>query len=680
MIRNPRFWIAIGSLALVLGIAFSDFVRASPGPLATVHARVSELNGVGSCAECHGGLFGSMTESCLACHDDIGQHIATGRGLHGAIDKNLANGCARCHSDHHGNNFAMVNRQSFAAAGVPDPEKFDHGMIGFDMAGRHLELACVDCHTLAKAPVLPEGGKRYLGLNQDCASCHEDPHDGQMTPNCVQCHSQTSWDALDSEGHEEFLPLVGGHAELSCRECHAADGARALEKIGHGPPRPPRDCASCHESPHATAFVQGVAKLEKKTEGASCATCHLADHESFREKEIEVTDAQHAASGFALELPHHEVTCAECHQPELPTFEERYPGRPSDDCASCHQDVHEGQFKALSCVTCHARTHFEPHLFTVARHEETNLPLTGRHVETNCNDCHKPRETDGPRAFRGVDDTCASCHRDAHRDAFAKFDEELRETEHGSCAACHGTTSFRDLVTPFDHAKFTSFPLDGAHAQETCEACHKRGPEPDRNGRTFGFVEDNFGRHEGCQTCHADPHRGEFDTKEHPREVKGKTGCARCHTTTSFRDFPEGFDHAKWTGFRLDGAHRQASCSSCHTPMREADARGRSWGRAAGNRCADCHDDPHAGQFQRRRGKVNCEKCHDSATSWGAIRFRHNLDSRFRLDESHRKLDCSACHKPERIGKQTVIRYRPLGRKCADCHSTRKNPLRRRAK
>ena len=43
-------------------------------------------------------------------------------------------------------NYWLANRQAFALAGVPDPARFDHQLVGFDMQGRHLELGCVECH------------------------------------------------------------------------------------------------------------------------------------------------------------------------------------------------------------------------------------------------------------------------------------------------------------------------------------------------------------------------------------------------------------------------------------------------------------------------------------------------------------------------------------------------------
>jgi hypothetical protein len=137
---------------------------------------------------------------------------------------------------------------------------------------------------------------------------------------------------------------------------------------------------------------------------------------------------------------------------------------------------------------------------------------------------------------------------------------------------------------------------------------------------------------------------------------------------TSFRTFPKGFDHGRWTGFVLDGKHLEAACSACHTPLRKADRFGRTWGRAKSAACADCHADPHAGQFVIE-GRIDCARCHRSAAAFKTLAFRHNFDSRFPLGKAHANVACDACHKPTRIGDTVVVRYRPVPRECADCHT-----------
>ena len=275
--RNPRLWVGVASTALVLVLAVGSLERTSPGTLAAAHA---SLNGAGKCADCHGGFFGEMTDSCLECHEPIAKQMKARSGLHGIMEPETARRCAVCHSDHHGPDFAMVNDQSFINAGVTR-ENFDHKSIRFAMEGKHLELDCTECHKNAEVKVLEEGEQfRFLGLDKDCASCHEDPHEGQMAFACVECHTQKSWEELGSDGHDRFLPLVGGHADVSCRECHAEDSDRSLEVIGKTRPTP-RQCAACHESPHDRKFIDASASIAGLGTSASCVACHKHEH-TFR--------------------------------------------------------------------------------------------------------------------------------------------------------------------------------------------------------------------------------------------------------------------------------------------------------------------------------------------------------------------------------------------------------------
>jgi hypothetical protein len=683
---KPRVGIVALSVAAVAYLAVKDLFRTPPGPLAAAHQSESELEGFRSCARCHGGWFGSMAEACLECHQTIGAHIEGGTGLHGAIGKEQATRCAFCHSEHHGAEFQLINRASWTQAGFPSDDAFRHEFVGFTMDGKHLELECAKCHKNANVEVLAKGQRRFGGLSQDCKTCHEDPHQGRMVLACARCHGQQAFDRLEPKGHEKHLALVGGHADVRCRDCHHKSHAHSLEALGSGRTIAPRQCVDCHESPHRGGFVEGAAGLASMDLGRSCIACHAADHTSFRDERLEVTAAQHACSGFRLEAPHDQAACADCHAPDRKAYLARYPGRRPGQCAGCHPDPHGGQFDrspvaAGGCLACHERQHFKPHAFTVEKHLQTAFALTGSHREAECNACHRVPGRDRPRVFRGTPTRCERCHEDAHRDYFRKFAETLGRNEHGTCAACHSTRAFSAIPGgTFDHGRWTGFPILGAHAQSACESCHARSEKPDRLGRSFGWIEARFGRHTGCVTCHTDPHRGEFDTARHPREVDGQTGCKRCHVETSFRLVTARFNHGRWTGFPVEGAHREVGCSACHAPLLTPDARGRTWGRARGRACADCHADPHAGQF-RVKGRTDCARCHWT-TAFTRLRFDHDRDSRFPLGEMHEDLACSACHKPvqkgaDAVGK-AVVRFRPLARKCVDCHGAPVNPFRRR--
>ena len=139
--RSPRIWIAVLTALAVLAMAVADLGRSAPGPVATVHAQLAEIDGGQSCRQCHGGLLSSMTTACLDCHAPIKAQLAAGNGVHGRLGQTRASQCALCHTEHHGADFALVNAMSFAQAGAGDPDHFDHGLIGFAMRDRHLEAA-----------------------------------------------------------------------------------------------------------------------------------------------------------------------------------------------------------------------------------------------------------------------------------------------------------------------------------------------------------------------------------------------------------------------------------------------------------------------------------------------------------------------------------------------------------
>jgi len=688
-LANPRLWIFVFSALAVSMFAIVDMGKKSPGPLSAVHERAPDLDGGGACSECHGGWRRSMSQACLACHADVASQVEAGSGLHGKIARSEIESCAHCHSEHHGSSFAMVNRQSFAAAGAPGgPEAFDHAFVGYAMEGKHLEADCTQCHVHANEEVLPEGARRFMGLERDCASCHEDPHEGRMTVRCAECHGQASFGDVSFARHDDFLPLVGGHAGVDCRACHGKGNEHALESLGRraeGLSPAPRDCTECHVTPHRREFVAGTSALLSMEPGAACVACHRAEHESFRDERLTLSPEQHAISGFALDAPHDRAACADCHSAAEGDFAARHPGRGADDCRSCHADPHGGQFfddgdgngetNPRSCLECHDRHRFVPDAFTVEKHALTALPLTGRHRDARCDACHGRASEFLPRVFHGTPSDCDECHADAHRGFFASGTGEGE-----ACSTCHLTTLFSEMPeSGFDHGRWTRFDLSGAHAEAACEACHRPSDKKDALGRTFGRVADHFGRIEGCVSCHADPHGGAFDAKRLPAEVSGRKDCARCHGETSFRTLAAPFDHGLWTGFPLTGAHGAETCSSCHPTLRVPGAGQRTRERARGAACAGCHADPHAGQFvEKKSGRADCARCHESATAFSEIDFNHNIDSRFPLGDTHDRVACAGCHKPFVHEGKDVIRYRPLPTDCVDCHGDNAEPLKRR--
>lgn len=659
---------AIGVLLLAIGAS----ERKSPGRVSTVHGRIAELRGGEKCSGCHGGWFGDMQGACQECHADIREQVATKKGLHGAVAPELTANCAACHGEHHGDDFQLVNALAFSLAGVPERAKFDHRMVGFAMDGRHTTLACKECHVAADEPLVPEGQKRFVGLQQACNSCHADPHRGEMKLACATCHGQQTFAEPSVAAHDTWLPLGGAHAGVACRQCHEAGKPHALESLREGSHTNARACADCHEAPHSKAFLAGNATEAGVPEKAVCAQCHPVDFAEFSDVRVAVTATQHAHGGFPLDAPHDGVACAMCHTPGK-QWAERHPGRQPDGCKSCHQDPHGGQFDVgpfaeRGCMGCHERTRWEPHAFDVEHHAHTKMPLDGQHAKAKCAKCHRDPEPEEPRRFAGTPHRCEQCHADAHVGAFSPDGGRLAANPRGACAECHRTSSFADIDhTRFDHVRWTGFAIAGAHAQIDCEDCHAPAAEPDATGRRFGRIARSGGEFAGCVACHRDPHDGFFDAGKAPKAVDGRAGCERCHDSASFRALPHGFDHGAFTGFALTGMHGKLDCVSCHARKGAADPNGRTWERARGHECVDCHQDRHQGQFERL-GKTDCARCHKSTTSFATLSFRHNLDSRFPLSDAHQKVACAGCHKPEPINGTTVIRYKPLPVECVSCH------------
>lgn len=595
-------FLALAFTAALGGVIFLGVGNHNPGAITAVHQAVPELAGSAGCVRCHGEGGQPMHAACNTCHEDVAAQLRARTGLHGRLAPAAARDCGRCHQEHRGAEFQQVGERAFQlATGAPQAD-YHHQGIQFDLHGSHDGLACDKCHHDASAAVLPRGCKRFLGLGQDCARCHEDPHDGQMT-NCTACHGQSEpFLTVSAFQHDTRFPLVGVHGEQQCRGCHRTATPTSVEAL-HTRPDPTqlgvRTCSACHGSPHPETMIQRAALQGGVAESESCGLCHRDSHrDGFLVLDEAANRRLHAASGFPLAKPHSGVECQKCHlgigtrapvEPVATRHAARFPGRDAQQCAACHADPHGGQFSE-----------------------------------------------------RGRSD-CRRCH-DAHRFAPAVFDLGA-------------------------HAR-TAFPLTGAHQAVGCRSCHhtvRPGAKVGESIRTFK------GTPKACAGCHVDVHDGAFDRKGRPVRVGDRTGCARCHGTASFRIESREFDHARWTGYALRGKHGSATCAQCHPKSAPSHGGTRRFARAS-SKCAACHADPHAGQFQRQ-GRTDCARCHDDSKSFAQTTFDHGRDSRFALDRDHTGLACAKCHKTyQKPGQKPVVRYRPLGRTCADCHGWDRPP------
>jgi len=129
--------------------------------------------------------------------------------------------------------------------------------------------------------------------------------------------------------------------------------------------------------------------------------------------------------------------------------------------------------------------------------------------------------------------------------------------------------------------------------------------------------------------------------------------CGICHVPERWDVLREdfAFDHAKETGFPLQGSHVDAACLRCHNdfgPVEEYVARG----------CSGCHVDVH-----RRELGGDCLECH-SENDWrpGGLVAEH-ARTRFPLSGAHIAVACEKCHVRAPTGS-----YRGAPTRCEACH------------
>ena len=583
-----------------------------------------------------------METACVACHNLIQQQWELRTGIHGSLTSDEYAACRTCHTEHVGGSVQLVSDLSFRLAGVDRPSSYKHSHSeAFILTGAHGVLSCTRCHEQAWSASLLEGQRRFLGRDQECKSCHEDPHHGEL-PECQECHGQSRpFNEAPNFDHRKF-PLVDGHSVSDCRKCHESTAYSQA----------PTDCRSCHADDYETTVDPPHAAVGI---GLDCATCHGITQWS----KAQFTHADQ----FPLIGSHGGLRCLQCH--------ENTPGAlaaiADASCAACHESPHGMQFATAipavlnvamfeeSCTACHDATHTSfrrPDAgMTSLQHDATGFTLVKPHDTQDCAECHKQLELPDEWAmhFPGrASDDCEVCHGDPH---LSQFDTGLTQ---GVCLKCHLPTAFRPTKYDIEMHTHSSFPITGAHKAVACVSCHET------NKDHMHFVPTP----QACAECHEDVHKGRFDTAQYLAIPTEKTGCARCHVTTSFQSVSwTSGEHQLWTGYILNGSHASASCAACHSGD---GLEGNDAFVVPDQSCASCHQDIHAGQFEIR-GLTDCARCHKESSFLDTI-FDHNRDAKFALDEHHATLSCSSCHAIYETPEGPVRRYRPLGMECVDCH------------
>lgn len=499
-------------MVMVAGMCLHNVVSAAgieslvmPGKLVQGHAKYES-----ECGKCHQ-PFSKQNQNrlCLDCHDKVDTDVRDQLGFHGRSGAGKQQ-CSSCHEDHLGRDARIVqfSRGTFdhdmtdyslqGAHAVVDcsgchavgkkyrdavqacsgchkghdvhkgnlgercadchdaqawkKHDFNHDDTDFRLRGKHVKVACDDCHP----------AQRYEGTPVACNDCHRfnDVHAGRYGNQCGDCHVDNGWKNVrfDHDRNTDY-PLTGRHRKVACASCHA--GEAFDEPL-------PGDCYSCHRD----------VDQHKGSYGRKCDSCHATDGWGK-------TRFDHAAkTDFPLQGRHEKITCTACHRGEAASE------KLGTECIACHRvnDVHAGK-QGEQCGRCHGedgwaeKVRFE--------HDMTRFPLIGLHAVVPCEECHLSA------VFTDAGKECIDCHEedDAHHERLGR-----------KCASCHNPNAWSLWV--FDHREKTGFALDGGHDGIECESCHA---EPARRGfrissscdschRTDDVHDGGFGRY--CDRCH----------------------------------------------------------------------------------------------------------------------------------------------------------------------------------
>ena len=302
----------------------------------------------------------------------------------------------------------------------------------------------------------------FAGLRVSAQS----PHGDALKIDCSQCHSPAGWTnptliwsekvsgTLKHKGRSRYTEgkvasdsksvmfshdstdfvLEGFHKKVDCRSCHST---MVFDQS-------PMQCIGCHTDVH------------NMTLGDDCARCHTP--QSWLVNNI---PELHEQNGFPLFGSHGNLSCVDCHGGGNASQFDRV----GNDCISCHRaDFQNTQSPnhvvvgfSTDCIECHDPIGTGWNTNTV---DHSFFPLTMGHAITDCNQCH----TTG--MFSDASPECVSCHlNDFNGTTNPNHVVSGFSTD---CATCH-TTNVGWTPVAFDH---NIYPLIGAHATTSCDACH----------------------------------------------------------------------------------------------------------------------------------------------------------------------------------------------------------------
>lgn len=475
---------------------------------------------------------------------------------------------------------------------------------------------------------------------------------------------------LDNDVDHADFPLVGGHNNLDCLDCHV-EGEYS---------NTPVDCSYCHTLERDLFFVPEVGEnpFKRLNEvypdhfNGECSDCHTIfrwSDEPFNHEEIVECSSCHLEDiptpleemagsevslvsmifGRKLETEpvfHYPVECQLCHQ-DTESWKEWEFTHNLDKCEECHSKTNSNDFTVVSpdsgeclriseCASCHVYNDHEENYgmkcTSCHNNYESWLPANVNHTGLeNCYQCHTD---DKPKQHSNL--MCSYCHTEqdwttiifSHPDTIGQDCASCHQApaghSSGSCSMCHTMTSWGETTIFHTMGNCTSCHNAPAnHFPDLCITCHV----------TQSWQEIYYS-HDGkfaCNECHAAP----------ANHYLGE--CEDCH-------FPTWWDH-------IDFDHTYyTNCTQCHSPWP-----GHDW---PGD-CTECHTTEDWYQvIYEHSSASNCSTCHSAPTGhWsGQCINCHNLVNWSEIDFDHTGYtNCNACHpRPANHSRG----------QCSRCHTT----------
>ena len=332
---------------------------------------------------------------------------------------------------------------------------FDHAKeTGVALEGAHAAAECLRCHT--------DRGPVAIFAARGCGGCHEDPHRGQMGPQCSACHDQDTWrpgEVLEMHSRTRF-PLVGAHASTACYRCHP--GAESGNFA-----RADTSCEACHRED-----LQRATSPDHAAQGwvTDCERCHVP---------IAWSGGSFNHSAWPLTGAHNSVSCSQCHPGGV------FTGTP-DQCVDCHLDDYQNATQpdhllfgfSTSCRQCHSTGSWHDVSFSHAG------------IVDNCNQCHMSdyQNASPNHVAAGFGTQCEQCHTSTsnwHQDNWVHTEFPIQSGPHGGvgCAQCHlEPTNFQSFSCTHCHDHRQS-EMDDKHddvggyqwVSQRCFDCHPNG-------------------------------------------------------------------------------------------------------------------------------------------------------------------------------------------------------------